>query len=181
MLLRIFASIVVAVTILFCGFNMSQNFNNSPLRVKYISLTKDKQREIDCLAENIYFESAKEPRKGQLAVAFVTLNRVNSGKFPNTICEVVKQRDSSVCQFSWYCESKSHYISKNKLLTREPNSLYNEIHELATYFYVNHEMLDDPSNGALFYHADYVNPRWPNMIRTAVIGRHIFYQKRGFV
>ena len=181
MLLRIFASIVVAATILFCGYNMTQSFYNQPLRIKYVSLTKEKQKEIDCLAENIYFEAAREPRKGQIAVAFVTLNRVNSGRFPDTICGVVKQRDSSTCQFSWYCEAKSHFISQNKLLTKTSNSLYNEIHELATYFYVNHDLLEDPSNGALFYHADYVNPGWPNMIRTAVVGRHIFYQRRGFL
>lgn len=180
MLLRIVTPILVAATILVYGFSASQTFYSSPLRVEYVSLTKEKQREIDCLAENIYFEAAKEPKKGQIAIAFVTLNRVNSGRFPDSICGVVKQKINSTCQFSWWCESKPYRISTNKLLTRNKNSLYNEIHELATYFYINHEKLEDPSRGALFYHADYVNPKWPNMIHTATIGHHIFYQKRGY-
>jgi len=177
MLSRIFASIAIAVAIVFCSINLSQNFYSHPLRVKYVSLSEDKKNEIKCLAENIYFEAAMEPTKGKIAVAFVTLNRVNSGRFPNTICGVVKQKDSSICQFSWYCEQNA----RNKVLTKSTNKLYNEIHDLATYFYVNHQNIDDPSKGALFYHADYVNPGWPNMIRTAVVGHHIFYQKRGFI
>jgi N-acetylmuramoyl-L-alanine amidase len=180
MLLRIFAPIVAASIILIYGFAATQTFYKEPLRVEYLSLSRDSQKEIDCLAENIYFEAAKESRKGQIAVAFVTLNRMKSGRFPDTLCGVVKQKTNSTCQFSWWCESKPYYISTNKLLTKKNNSLYNEIHELATYFYINHDRLDDPSKGALFYHADYVNPKWPNMIRTAVIGRHIFYQKRGY-
>lgn len=174
MLLRIVTPIIIAVSIVFYGLTASETFYKQPLRMEYVTLTKEKQREIDCLAENIYFEAAKEPRDGQIAVAFVTLNRVKSGRFPDSICKVVKQKVNSTCQFSWYCEERRH-------LTRHTNSLYNRVHELATYFYINHDRLEDPSRGALFYHADYVNPKWPNMIRTAVIGRHIFYQKRGYV
>lgn len=178
MLLRILTPLVVAATILVYGFSAAQTFYNEPLRVEYISLSKDKRTEIDCLAENIYFEAGRESKTGQIAVAFVTLNRVKSGRFPDSICGVVKQKINSVCQFSWWCDAKTYHISTNKLLTRTTNSLYNDIHELATYFYINHERLDDPSRGALFYHADYVSPGWTNMIRTAVIGRHIFYQRR---
>jgi spore germination cell wall hydrolase CwlJ-like protein len=57
--------------------------------------------------------------------------------------------------------------------------LYNEIRELAVSVYINYERMIDPSNGALFYHADYVNPGWKNMRTTAVVGRHIFYAKIG--
>jgi spore germination cell wall hydrolase CwlJ-like protein len=57
--------------------------------------------------------------------------------------------------------------------------LYNDIRELAVSVYINYERMIDPSNGALFYHADYVNPGWRNMKTTAIVGRHIFYNRTG--
>jgi hypothetical protein len=63
-------------------------------------------------------------------------------------------------------------------LTNSNNSLYNDIRNLAIYVYANYELLNDPTNGALFYHADYVRPGWRNMEKTAVIGRHIFYIRK---
>lgn len=179
MLLRIFTTIFIAVSILVFSIAAASNLSDKPMRLKYVKLSPEAEKQIDCLAENIYFESAREPTEGQIAVAFVTMNRVYSRHFPNTICEVVKQRNARTCQFSWWCETKPYHISTNNLLTKTNNTLYNDIRELAIYFYVNHEKLEDPSDGALFYHADYVNPRWPNMIHTATIGRHIFYQKKG--
>jgi hypothetical protein len=83
------------------------------------------KQETECLATNIYFEARGESVEGQKAVAFVTLNRVESDKFPNDICSVVYQakhsrwwaehRDRLVpirnqCQFSWYCDGKSDAI-----------------------------------------------------------------------
>ena len=74
--------------------------------------------ERECLADNIYFEARNQGFAGWVAVAQVTLNRVRDDRFPNTICEVVKQgltyesgfpiRDK--CQFSWYCDGKSDTI-----------------------------------------------------------------------
>jgi len=144
-----------------------------PFNVYYSSLTKDVRQEVDCLAENIYFESAHEPNEGKIAVAFVTLNRMKSGKFANTICGVVKQKVNNTCQFSWWCEDK--YTSK--VLTFTNDSLYNDIRNLAIRVYLNYDRMGDPSKGALYYHADYVNPQWKNMSKTVVIGRHIFYTK----
>ena len=56
----------------------------------------------------------------------------------------------------------------------------NAIRDIAVFVYINYERVTDPSNGAMFYHADYVNPKWPNMIRTNVIGRHIFYNRKSY-
>ena len=144
-----------------------------PLKVNFSQLTPKAQQEVRCLADNIFYESAKEPEQGKIAVAFVTLNRVKSGQFPGTVCEVVKQKTQNVCQFSWYCEADA----RSKALTKRLPTLYNDILKLATEVYINHDKMKDPSRGALFYHADYVNPQWPNMRRTIVIGRHIFYNK----
>jgi spore germination cell wall hydrolase CwlJ-like protein len=140
--------------------------------------TEQTKKEIECLADNIFFESAYEPYEGKKAVAFVTLNRVKSKFYPDSICEVVKQKTTRVCQFSWYCEETPKRLSYTKNLTPAQKKVYNEIYELAIHVYVNDSYLIDPTNGALFYHADYVNPGWRNMKHTATIGRHIFYIRK---
>jgi spore germination cell wall hydrolase CwlJ-like protein len=138
------------------------------LDVTYNQLTKETQKQIDCLAENIYYEAGFEPEAGKVAVALVTLNRMQDPRFPKDICGVVKQRTTSVCQFSWFCNKVS---IKNK-------EVYEDAKEVAIYVYANYENLKDITKGALYYHADYVNPRW-KLEKTTVIGRHIFYKESG--
>lgn len=170
---------LVVFTVLFSSFHITNApFTAYPLKVYYNNLNEYTKKEIDCLAQNIYFESAHEPKEGKVAVAFVTLNRVYSGYFPGSICDVVKQAHKNICQFSWYCESKAKHIATGGLLTASNSLLYNEIQNLAIHVYANYEKLEDPSKGALFYHADYVDPKWKNMEKTAVIGRHIFYNRK---
>jgi len=72
--------------------------------VTYTQLTPEAKTQVDCLAENIYYEAGYEPRDGKIAVAMVTLNRVQDPQFPKDICSVVKQKVKSTCQFSWFCE-----------------------------------------------------------------------------
>ena len=155
------------------------------LNINEKQLTQDAKKQVECLADNIFFESAHEPRDGQIAVAFVTLNRVKSSEFPDEICEVVKQKTRVerigdrriVCQFSWYCETVPKQLSYAKSkLTNTQQKVYNRSMEIALYVYANHDKIKDPSDGALFYHADYVNPRW-KLVKTVVIGRHIFYKE----
>ena len=180
-LLTVLSSILFAIFLGFFAFAFSQIPIPTKLNVKFSDLSKDARKQVECLAQNIYFESAHEPTEGQIAVAFVTFNRMKSGYFPNTYCDVVKQKtfnnNYTVCQFSWYCEDKPLAILKNNGLTTRSSSLYNSIVELSLNFYLNHDKMKDPTKGALFYHADYVSPGWPNMRRTAYIGRHIFYNK----
>lgn len=149
------------------------------LRANYTNFTSNIQEELRCLAENIYFEARSEPKEGMIAVAFVTMNRVNSVYYPDSICGVVKQKIRRTCQFSWYCESRPYHISTHKLLDHETNQLYADILRLSIAFYINYENMKDPTRGALFYHADYVNPRWRNVQKTTQIGRHIFYMDKG--
>ena len=177
---RYLLSIGIIATILTFSFGMSQSISYSmPFKTNFQNLSPQAKQQVECLAENIYFESGYEPKEGQVAVAFVTLNRLKSGIFAEDICGVVKQKINNVCQFSWYCEDRQYNISTNKSLTSSNNSLYNNIRELATNVYANSDRMTDPSNGALYYHADYVKPGWKNMQTTAVIGRHIFYNKKG--
>jgi spore germination cell wall hydrolase CwlJ-like protein len=179
--LTILTSLCFAIFLASFAFEYSQIEVPTKLNVKFHDLSKESRKEVECLAQNIYFESAREPVQGQIAVAFVTLNRMNSGYFPNNYCDVVKQKtynnSYTVCQFSWYCEDRPLAILRSRALTNSDDSLYNTIVELSLNFYLNHEKMKDPTSGALFYHADYVSPGWNNMRKTAYIGRHIFYRK----
>jgi spore germination cell wall hydrolase CwlJ-like protein len=130
-------------------------------------------REVQCLAENIYYEAGNESFEGKLAVAQVTINRVNSGKFSSSICGVVNQKDningSLVCQFSWVCNSLRGMI-RNKYQWEE--SLL--VAKRALTSSVAHDLMYQQN--ALYYHANYVNPGW-KLTRVGQIGNHIFYRR----
>lgn len=135
--------------------------------INFRSLNPSAQKEVRCLAENIYFESASEPDLGKIAVAFVTLNRTRNKDFPSSVCDVVTQKTKSTCQFSWFC------LLENK--TPRNSETYAKILDMASFVYINYDKMKDPTFGALYYHADYVNPKWKNLNHSTTIGRHIFY------
>jgi spore germination cell wall hydrolase CwlJ-like protein len=127
--------------------------------------------DVECLALNIYHEARSEPEVGRLAVAAVTLNRVDSPRFPDSVCDVVKQggerRDR--CQFSWWCDGKRD--------DPHEEDAWEEALRLSRLSLLG--LAEDPTGGALYYHADYVSPRWSRTFkRTAEIGRHHFYRPR---
>ena len=147
--------------------------------------------EARCLAENIYHEARNQGTAGWLAVAAVTLNRVTDRRFPNTICEVVFQAETTEswrtkskdvpdieriyypvrhrCQFSWYCDGKPDDI--NQL------GIYMDIMQFSKILLTSRVMMFDITDGATFYHADYVMPSWAkSKIKTIEIGDHIFYR-----
>ena len=138
---------------------------------KDIVTIRDRERQLDCLAKNIYFESASEPFEGKVAVAQVTMNRAASGKFPSDVCAVVYQKnvvyEKVVCQFSWYCENGGKPIIRSK-------EMYNESYAVAKKVLLENFRLDVMKD-ALYYHAEYVNPRWGKQ-EIGKIGRHIFYK-----
>lgn len=135
--------------------------------VEYSQLTPAAKKEVDCLADNIYHEAGYESEEGRVAVALVTLNRVNNPKWPSDVCSVVKQKTNSTCQFSWVCMN---------VVNRRGSSVYEEARQIAIHVYSNYERLNDITKGALYYHADYVHPGW-RLRKTVVIGRHIFYRE----
>ena len=134
--------------------------------------------ELECMTKNIYFEAALESTAGKLAVAQVTMNRVRSDYYPNTVCSVVYQgkhyengfpiRDR--CQFSWYCDGKHDEPFKG--------SMWKESQEVAKYVLTTPDLMDI-TDGATHYHADYISsPRWAEPRRKTVeIDTHIFYNK----
>jgi len=165
--------------------NSSREIEYVPVIPKVIEITERKlvngifwtEEEINCLATNIYFESRGEPVVGQLAVANVTINRVKSDRFPDSICEVVYQAKLSErgtplrnqCQFSWYCDGKLEII--------ESPFTYERNYRLAEF--ISEREIIDVTGGALYYHNMTVDPIWAQeFIRTITIEGHIFY-KRG--
>jgi spore germination cell wall hydrolase CwlJ-like protein len=129
-------------------------------------------RELHCLAENIYYEARGEPLDGQYAVAEVTLNRVKSPRYADTICEVVYDtrwdpvRRRRVGHFSW-----------TELTERdEPwGPAWEQAIRVATVVYNESYMPLVPQ--ALHYHATSVHPYWAkNMNSVATIGNHVFYR-----
>jgi spore germination cell wall hydrolase CwlJ-like protein len=133
-----------------------------------------KSKQLDCLAKNIYWEAGSEPYEGKVAVAQVTLNRVNSGKFADSVCGVVYQKNvvlqKVVCQFSWFCDGKMRDGNMNP--TR-----FEESYAVARKVLLGGVRLPELKD-ALYYHADYVNPRWKNLDKIHKVGAHIFYKER---
>ncbi len=125
--------------------------------------------EIDCLALNIYFEARGEPRLGQIAVGHVVLNRVVDRRFPATVCGVIRQGGEKVlnrCQFSWWCDGRSDQ-------PRDAEA-WQESRTLARKVYWGYA--EDPTTGALWYHALSVSPYWgKKLTRGPKIGQHLFY------
>jgi len=130
-----------------------------------------RERQLTCLARNIYFEAGNEPFEGKVAVAQVTINRTNAEGFPDDICKVIYQKnifyERVVCQFSWYCDRTATSRIKHQ-------ESYDESMVVAKKVLLEGFRL--PSlHDAMYYHADYVNPGWKRE-RITKIGRHIFYR-----
>ena len=134
-----------------------------------------------CLAQNIYFEAGNQPFAGRMAVGNVTMNRVLDEQFPNTVCAVVYQTKKfkkswktgelipmrGMCQFSWYCDGKSD----------EPKDSVTWMESIRIADIVLQSSNFDVTEGALWYHADYVHPYWADHLeRVITIENHIFYK-----
>lgn len=115
-----------------------------------------------CLASAIFYEARSEPLEGQLAVAQVILNRVDSGRFASTICGVVRQPG----QFSFVRGGAIPAIAPTSRDWREA---------LAIARIAQARLHSSSASNALFFHATHVNPRW-RLSRIASIGNHIFYR-----
>ncbi len=128
--------------------------------------------ELHCLALNIYHEARGESDKGKRAVGHVVMNRVTDRRFPTSVCQVVRQggeRRRNRCQFSWWCDGRSDRPRNRTAWDASIEMAHEIIAGLSS----------DPTGGALWYHADYVQPYWRKAFkRGPKIGTHIFYQAR---
>ncbi|MCV6587244.1 MAG: cell wall hydrolase [Marinibacterium sp.] len=125
--------------------------------------------DLRCLSEALYFEARGESVRGQFAVAEVIMNRVKSGRFPDTVCGVINQGTGRKyqCQFTYTCDGIAEVI-------REPKA-YERVSKVAR------AVLDGSgaplTSGATHYHTTAVRPSWSRVYRhTASIGVHRFYR-----
>lgn len=131
------------------------------------------QKELKCLADNIYYEAGGESYAGKIAVAFVTLNRVYSRHFDDTICDVVhakkKVNGRYICQFSWVCDKPKRFERK----------VYDQSKKIALKVIRSYNNMTDITEGALFFHAVHVSPHWRKAYKRIVqIDKHIFYKPK---
>ena len=167
-------SVVTALAVLLVSINLAiVPIKSYAQSIMVEEVGAEFNEEVNCLAQNIYYEAAKEPYEGKLAVAQVTLNRVNSGKFAGTVCGVVKQKDKingvMICQFSWFCNQAYTRIVRNPYQWEES--------VLAAKKALTEPVAHDGiyKTGAMYYHANYINPGW-KLTKVAQIGNHIFYR-----
>lgn len=129
--------------------------------------------ELICLALNDYWEARSEITAGRVAVAHVVLNRAMDSRFPSNLCDVVKQTRTGQlhrCQFSWYCDGKTD-------TPYNPKAWRDSLKIAAAVLQRDSSMLD-PTDGALWYHADFIQPDWAlGYESTTVIGTHVFYRE----
>jgi len=164
------------VVLLCTATNMAVNAKTVEIdRKKHIAeynRARDNIKQVDCLTKNIYYEAGHEPLEGKYAVAQVTINRLESGKFPSSVCGVVYQKsiiaDKMICQFSWSCENY-----RQKPINREK---WEESRKVAKKFVVENYRMKK-MQAAYYFHNDEVSPNWGKK-RIGKIGRHIFYSDR---
>ena len=138
--------------------------------------TADDDPQAWCLAQNIYYEARGSSLADAAAVSDVVINRVQDTRYPNTICNVVRQGERNAdgsmvrnrCQFSWYCDGKSDWPRDTDSWVRAQELA------LSMILYGKYRGITE---GATHYHAHYVNPRWARSFElTGTIGEHKFYR-----
>ena len=133
--------------------------------------TEVRERQLACLAKNIYYEAGNQPFEGKVAVAQVTLNRTESGLYPSDICKTIYQKnivyEKVLCQFSWVCDRTIAIKAINK-------ANFKEAEEVAKKVLLEGFRLPSLKE-AMYFHGDYINPGWKRE-RITKIGNHIFYK-----
>ena len=133
------------------------------LNVKQVDPISITDKNFKCLAKNIYYEAGVEDWHGKIAVAQVTLQRRNLGKWGKTICDVVYTKN----QFSWTLDKKKAHVIPS-------GPLWEASEKAARDFLAGYRIKDLAAD---HYHADYIKePKWAKkMKKQTKIGRHIFY------
>jgi spore germination cell wall hydrolase CwlJ-like protein len=176
--IKIFSILIVAFTLIVV-------LNNTDTEEEVVEIVEAKpvdNKQLKCLAENIFYEAGSESITGKAAVARVVMNRVNHG-FASTPCNVIYQVTTvtkineetldtykvRLCQFSWVCENRK------KINTNDPR--YIQAMDVAYQVLAYDAYQDVLPRSALFFHNLTVDPFWPYK-QVAKIGNHIFYSKQ---
>ena len=113
---------------------------------------------LSCLATAIYFEARGEPTLGQIAVGQVIMTRVYDPRYPDNVCDVVKEGYyyswspetpiPDMCQFSFWCDGQPETIN-------DPMHISGQKKWHGTLTFLN---IVDLTEGSTYYHAHYVKP-----------------------
>lgn len=122
------------------------------------------RKEQECLVKNVYHEAGVEPFVGKIAVAQVTFNRLNSGRWGNDVCKVVYAKS----QFSWTLSKKKKKETPKGDLWKESVMAVNE--------FKNGTRISGIENSG-FYHTDWISqPKWAKNKQVVLkVGQHLFY------
>jgi hypothetical protein len=132
----------------------------------------DRARAVHCMAQAVYYEAAREPVRGQQAVAQVVLNRMRHPAYPKSVCGVVFQGAARAtgCQFTFTCDGSLRWAPQADLWRRAET-----VAKTALAGYVDRDV-----GSATHYHASYVAPYWaPTLVKMTQVGAHIFYRWTG--
>jgi spore germination cell wall hydrolase CwlJ-like protein len=131
-------------------------------------------KEYECMVQNLWFEARGTQLKEMYAVAWVVKNRMTDGRFPTTICGVVKETKEKYCEFSWYCDGKSDQpVIRNKA----DQIAMSKIQKIAKEFSSGQIKVPDLTNGAVFFHNVRVNPSWASVYNQTIVIQHHKYYK----
>lgn len=135
---------------------------------------KPTSKNVECVANAVYYEAKSEPLIGKAAVAWVIVNRVKHGFAPDP-CSVVYQSRSTKagkksCEFSWVCNKKRIPIDKRGEQYQESVAVAKDVLNFNKYSGI-------VSTNTLFFHSKQVRPRWKMRV-AKVIGNHVFYSVR---
>jgi len=118
--------------------------------------------ELECMSLTVYGEARGESKMGQLLVMDVIYNRKESGKYPNHLCDVIKQHR----QFSFW---------KGKYRAPRNKRSYSKIKQLV--FEYDTGVWKGLSGGSMWYHADHITPKWSKSLEMVLyVDKHIFYK-----
>jgi len=155
-----------------CGATNATTVSNDalqPIIWRSQQLVTLDHKQLKCLSDNIYYEARGEPVEGQIAVAQVTLNRVQQARWGGTVCEVVHYKHRGVCQFSWVCKPQRvpdvGQYTQAKLVAKR----------VSDYHYTD---MQYKYKTALYFHNNKVPGTWHRKSRVKLqqTGNHIFYE-----
>lgn len=161
---------LIATLFFFCLLPVTSTTTNAYIQVPHNITRKIEHTKVNvikqgCVAKAVYFEARGEKDLGKYAVAHVVMNRAKLAKYNNDPCKVVHD----TCQFSWRCDRKSD-VPKDK-------DAWEDSVFVATVVMMG--MSRDVTAGATYFHSKKVSPSWrKEFVRTATIGKHVFYRTK---
>lgn len=147
---------------------IAYNLDIPPVASTFV-LPAGHHKQVKCLASAIYYESRGEPKRAQIGVAEVTINRVENDEYPSTICSVVYSGGArGTCAYTWTCQH--HTVT-------DIDSWYKAL-DLANNVYQNYYLsktLPDHTHGALYFLSGHANPIWKHDLRTTMKSGHMVF------